>query len=125
VSKYKEGGSVFLHSTREISTRLHGITAQKTAPFLFTAVRSSNLVYLWSLHGGANCCNEDNSHASSCELTAPWCTQRCFELCHGTVLLLYQEVVPLFVQVPYLPLISLFIHTAQSASGALPGLHFL
>ena len=60
---YTEGyttGSLFLRSTREISTRLHGITSQNRAPFLLTAVRSSNLAYLWSLHGGANCCNEDN-----------------------------------------------------------------
>jgi len=60
MSRYKKGGSLFLHSTREMSTRLHGITAQKTAPFLITAVRSSDLGYLRSLHGGANCCNEDN-----------------------------------------------------------------
>ena len=60
VSKYKEGGILFLHSSKEISTRMYGITSQKTTPFLFTAVRSSDLGYLWSLHGGANCCNEDN-----------------------------------------------------------------
>jgi len=60
VSKYKEGGIMFLHNIKEITTRLHDITAQKTAPFLFTAVRSSDVGYVWSLHGGANCCNEDN-----------------------------------------------------------------